>query len=185
MTHLKPRSATIVIYQGDDLDRLGDLKREADVAGRLSAAGGARLGDVPAAREAYEAFVDDAADRAVEVEIHALGRLRFTELMRTHPPRDVDVDGQDGKQPHPDDTDWDVNVETFPDALLTYRDGDKRTIARPDFGSVEEARTFVDEELAEGDYARMWQAAYLLNRSPSGDPKAVTFFDASPRSDET
>ena len=149
MSTLKPRTATVVIYQGDDLERLGELKREAALAERLAqddldaarrSARGAPLrgGDpdplveaeaafeaaVKPTRDAYDAFLDEAVERAVEVEVQALGRKRFRALVEVHPPRMVkDSEGKD--VPHEDDDGFGVDTATFPDALLTYREGDK------------------------------------------------------------
>jgi hypothetical protein len=194
---LNPRTATVVIYQGDDLERLGELKREADMAERLaqadldaarSRARGAPLrgGDpdpvaeaeaafeaaVAPTRDAYDAFLDEAVERAVEVEVQALGRKRFRALVEKHPARMVTVEGKEVA--HEDDDGFGVDTTTFPDALLTYNTDGKRTIVAPEFTAGALA-DFLDEEVSDGDYEKLWQTAYYLNRSPGPDPKATRY----------
>lgn len=203
MTTLKPRTATVVIYQGDDLEQLGELKREADLAERLaqqdldaarrSARGAPRRdGDpepvseaeaafeaaVGPSRDAYDAFLDEAAERAVEVEVRALGRKRFRTLVEAHPPRMV-TDGEGKESAHEDDDMFAVDTTMFPDALLTYREGSVQTIASPELtpGALSD---FLDDEVSDGDYEKLWQTAYYLNRSPGPDPKATRYSAASP-----
>jgi hypothetical protein len=195
---LNPRTATCVIYQGDDLERLGELRREADMAERLAqedldaarrSARGAPLrgGDadpvaeaeaafeaaIAPTRDAYDTFLDEAVERAVEVVVEALGRKRFRALVENHPVRMV-KDAEGKESPHEDDDAFGVDTSTFPDALLTYRDGDKRTIVSPEFtpGALAD---FLDEEVSDGDYEKLWQTAYYLNRSPGPDPKATRY----------
>lgn len=181
MPHLKPRSATKVLYQGDDMARLSELKRKVDHAKRVTEESASRLGDdfeaaVTTAQSEYDEFVNQAAERAVEVVVNTIGRRRFVELVEKHPPREVDSEpdekGETRKVEHPDDQGYGVNTETFGRALLTFRDGDYVTLAEPKFSSVREAEDFVDDELSEGDYEELWLLAYFLNRGPSSDPKA-------------
>lgn len=218
MTHLKPRSTTVTLYQGDDMDRLAHLKRAVDIAERLAQQdGNARAGDesvdenedVKAARDAFDAFVDDAAGRALSVELHSIGNLNFVNLVAAHPPRRVAVEvepvlmeralGEDEAQPIPqlpsapkmvdhDDDAWcGVDTTTFPRALLTFIEADvpddeepARTIASPEFPTPTKLARFVDRELAEGDFEQIWITAYHLNRNPSADPKAARYSAASP-----
>lgn len=203
MTTLKPRTASVVIYQGDDMDRMTELRRAAEQAEAIaerSKGAPRRAGDefgagVQEAKDAYDAFVDEAAERAVTVELHSIGRRRFRDLMTEHPPRKVMVkDDPDPEQPdlpvkeheedHPEDAGYDVNVDTFPEALLTYIDPDDsevRTIAAPEFKDRKAVTAFLDDSVSEGDFNGLWQAAYYLNRMPSQDPKASRF-SAAPRS---
>jgi hypothetical protein len=225
MTHLKPRTATIVLYQGDDMDQVAQLKREVDIAERKmriaeleheQSSGTARAGDdtsddiaaaeaaVGAARDAFDAFVDDAAGRALSVELRTIGRRRFRDLLAEHPPRLVKrkvhlpqerVMGEEAPPPlaqveedaeHEDDREWGVNSETFSRALLAYRDGDIVTIGAPEFADRAAVERFIDDEVSEGDFDGLWQAAYLLNRTGSQDPKALAHWASGSRStDET
>lgn len=202
---LKPRTATVVLYQGDDMERLAELRREADAAeaqahADLQSAARAplRAGDeepleefraaVQPARDALNAFIDEAAERAVEIRLQAIGSTRFAELVLAHPPRKVQVDGK--TVDHEDDAafadhlshfgifDGAVDVSTFPKALLKHREG-RRTIVEPD---LDEAALFefLDEECSEGDIDAMWRPAYLLNRAVATDPKGVKFLNNDP-----
>lgn len=189
MTHLKPRSTTVLLYQGDDMDQLAHLKRKLDYAERQAAqkaqdakdGAALRYGDdleedtsVADAQREYDSFLDQAAERALEVELRAIGRRRFRDLLEAHPPRMVDSepdeDGKIVKVEHEDDAGWGVDASTFPEALLCYRDDDVVTIAKPEFKNKGEVKAFIDDDLTDGDYEQMWVAALMLNRSPSADP---------------
>ena len=205
MALLKPRTATVVLYQGDDMERLTELRRAADVAevqarADLQAAAHAsrRMGDeepietfreaVQPARDELNAFIDEAAERAVEVKLQAIGSTRFADLVLAHPPRTVQVDGK--TVDHPDDAafmdfllhygieDGAVNTATFPKALLKHREGG-RTIVDPDLSESKLAE-FLDEECSAGHIDEMWRAAYLLNRAVTVDPKGARFLNNDP-----
>lgn len=207
MALLKPRTAKVVLYQGDDMERLTELRRAADAAeiqarADLQSAAHAprRTGDeapieafreaVQPARDALNVFIDEAAERAVEIQLQAIGSTRFAELVLAHPPRTVQVDGKTVE--HPDDAafadlllrygieDGAVNTATFPKALLKHREG-RRTIVDPDL-SGEELAEFLDEECSAGHIDEMWRAAYLLNRAVTVDPKGVKFLNNDPTS---
>lgn len=190
---IKPRTATVPIYDGDDLHRLGELRRAADHAERVVAAqdkarrGAARVGDddepseaaqaLTAARNAYDAFVDEASDRATFVDLQALPRRKFRNLMATHPPR----------KDNDEDAAWGVNMETFGDALLAYVDeesSDVRTVVAPAFQTKADLEAFLDV-ISDGDFSDLFNVAYELNRAPSSDPKAQRFSVAPPISDVT
>lgn len=216
--HLKPRSTTVVLYQGDDMDRLADLKRAVDIAERVAQAkaeetGGsaARFGDdeptnaeaehaLAKAQAAYDTFVDEAAERALSVQLRSIGRKRFRDLLLEHPPRKVPetVDTprrlaeaeaetvETGRMvDHPDDADWGVNTETFPEALLAFRSGGLVTIGQPNFDSSADVESFINDELAEGDFEQLWVAAFMLNRSPSADPQSRRYSTGSPSTGAT
>lgn len=210
MTHLKPRSATVTLYQGDDMDRLAELQRKVELAQRIAqnGAGNARMDDAPEdgdptplkdAQAAFDAFVDEAAARALSIEIRTIGRRRFRDLVAEHPPRMVEkkaappAEGEAAAEPkapemveHDEDAGWGINTETFPLALLCFRDEGTVTIAQPDFATKADVQRFVDDELNEGDFDQLWQASYLLNRTPSQDPKGLVYsLSASLSTDET
>jgi hypothetical protein len=189
---LKPRTATVVIYQGDDLETLGDLRREAERADRRveehrRSGAPRRDGDeLPSAKpqkDAYDAFVAEAAERAVTVTLRALGRRRFRDLVADHPPR-ISKDDEGNETTHPDDG-YGVNAETFPMALLTFVDSDMRTITEPEFSTSAALREFLDDVISEGDFDSLWTTAYFLNRSPGADPKVSRYSTDSPSSVET
>lgn len=204
MPTLKPRTATVVLYQGDDMDRMTELRREADQAAEIAQRSKAPLRagdevvseDVQRKRDAYDAFVDVAAERALTVEIHSIGRRRFRDLMLAHPPRKIMIkDDPDPEQPgipvgehevnHEEDAGWEINSDTFPEALLSFIDPDDsevRTIAEPAFKDRKSVIEFLNDECSEGDFNGLWQAAYYLNRLPSQDPKASRFSTGLPSS---
>lgn len=190
MSTLKPRTATIPIYQGDDAERLAELRMAVAIAERQETqAQGPRRGgdpapseDVRAAQAAYDAFVDEAAERAVEVVVRAIGRRRFRDLVTAHPPRMV-KDSKGEEVVHDDDYAYGVNVETFAPALLTFVDPTSvdddgkpvRTVAKPEFTNSGGLRDFLDDDVTDGDYERIFITAYWINRSPGSDPKELRY----------
>ncbi len=207
-----PRKTTILIYDGDDMERLADLRREVDIAERyvdnlktrledVASQSPRRLGDdaPPAserveeaeqkaqeARDAYDAFVDEAAERADEWVIGAIGHEEYRQLLKDHPPRKVS--GEDGKDiTHPDDTGWDLNSETFPKALLTFVDPDDdevRTVLEPACDSIAALKKRI-KRLSAGEFDSLWVAAWSLNNGAIADPKASIFSPAGRKSTET
>lgn len=204
MSTLKPRTATIPIYQGDDTERLSELRMAVAIAERQaeikrqqhesSQGGPRRMGDKPAtssadvqeadaailaAQDAYDAFVDEAAERAVEVQVRAIGRRRFRELVAAHPPRKVK--NSEGKEvTHDDDAPYEVNVETFAPALLGFAEAGEegvRTILAPAEAvkSAKALEDFLEDDLTDGDYDKVFQVAYWINRAPGSDPKELRF----------
>ena len=209
MTRIKPRTASLTIYQGDDLAALADLRMAAEVErrkneqaredaeerARESEKSEARAGDDEVvgtfevctdAQDAYDAFVDEAAERAVVVTVRLIGRKRFADLCDAHParmvtqtvePTEAEPVPQSREVPHEDDEGFGVNVspEAFPTALLTLRDDDVHTIIEPEFKNAADLRDFLDNEISDGDFATLWMMAYSLNRSGSLDPKATRY----------
>ena len=125
MSTLKPRTATIPIYQGDDAERLAELRMAVAVAERqaMQSNGAPRRGGdsdpaeaIKAAQAAYDAFVDEAAERAVEVVVRSIGRRRFRDLVAAHPPR-KEKNSTTGPSMSPR-TSF-TSVATSPDSLLT------------------------------------------------------------------
>lgn len=187
MSTLKPRTATIPIYQGDDSERLAELRMAVAIAERQATQStGPRRGgdpapseDVKAAQAAYDAFVDEAAERAVEVVVRAIGRRRFRDLLAEHPARKV-KDDKGEEVTHEDDAEYEVNAETFPPALLTFAESGEegvRTIIGPDdvLKSPTALRDFLDDDLTEGDYRKIFAVAYWINRTPGSDPKELRY----------
>lgn len=188
MSTLKPRTATIPIYQGDDTERLAELRMAVAIAERqaqIAAGAPKRGGDddpqaaVNAAQAEFDAFVDEASERAIEVVVRAIGRRRFRDLMAEHPAREVD--GPDGKKvTHDDDREYGVNVETFAPALLLFAEAGEdgvRTITDPAevTKSPTVLRDFLDDEVTEGDYEKIFTVAYWINRAPGSDPKELRY----------
>lgn len=188
MPELKPRQTSMVIYQGDDIERFAELRQKVEFAEReyeRDKKAPARTGDdvsddaVVAAKAAFDAFVDEAAERAVEVRIRALGRTAFRNLMKDHPPR-VDDKGEELL----DDGAYGVNLDTFADALLAYSHDGVSTILEPAFPSSADRQRFLDD-ISDGDYDDLFTRAYHLNRNPGADPKASRYSVARPTSTET
>ncbi len=186
MTSIKPRTARVVIYQGDDLARLSELdeavaraeeavKRvereparprmmhEADLAVPARAA-------LVKARADRDEFAAEAEVRGVAVHLHALPRRTWRSLMRDHGARE----GDEG------DKVLGVNMETLPDALLPL--------------SIDAAASGIDggldeflDSLADFDYYdRLFLQAFALNRgSAPADPTRRLLSAGSPTSGET
>lgn len=186
---LKPRTASFLVFQGDDMGRLAELRRAAEVATRqaeIAARGPRRGGDpIPTAteeQEAFDTFVDEAAERAVEVTVQAIGSKRFRDLLAAHPPRTEVVDGKEVVVE--DDRDYAVNTETLPMALLTYRDPgnpERRTIVEPDLSEAD-LREFLEDDCADGDFEKGWETAFWLNRGEGADPRLGKYSTGTPDS---
>ncbi len=224
MSTIKPRSASVVIYQGDDFPVMAELRQAAGVADRFAdqaqaevdrladrlkrSQSGSRLGDADESlmaaldvarevaearkaeaqerRDAYDAFIPEAAERAVEVVVQSIGNRRFRELLLQHPPRKVTA--PDGEQSvHEDDAPHGANVTTYPDALLRFidaEDPERRTIASPQM--TRKALTdFLEDEISAGDFESLWLTAHSLNRGVGVDPFLTTYSAPSPRSEPT
>ncbi len=178
MTSIKPRSARVVIYQGDDLARLSELDtivERAETAVRVAEQKAKRTAApitldeatdeqdaLFAAREQHseavvvrDAFAEEAEGRGVVVFLHAQPRKAWRALMEVHGPReDVEADKALG-----------VNMATLPDALLPM--------------SVDREQSTIDGDLTEfleslsdyDYYDRLFLQAFALNRgSAMADP---------------
>lgn len=149
MTVLMPRTTTVLLFQGDDLARIEELRQAAE-----NAAGKPRdLGDLDPAVE-HDEFVKEAEQRAVRVVLKALGRKQWRSLVAAHPPRpDVEADQSLG-----------VNDETFGEALVLA------SLDEPAL-SGDEAEEFLDS-LRSADFDRLYATAFALNRFQGDAPKA-------------
>ena len=178
MTSIKPRSARVVIYQGDDLAHLAELDaavERAETALRVAEQKAKRTAApitldeatdeqdlVLVARDQHaeaavirDAFAEEAEARGVVVVLHAQPRKVWRALMDEHGPReDNDADKALG-----------VNMDTLPDALLPM--------------SVDREQSTIDGDLTEfleslsdfDYYDRLFLQAFALNRgSAMADP---------------
>lgn len=182
MTALKPRTARVVIYQGDDLARLEALDdavaRAEDALKRAEKDKRMRtLAELPPTAAAEEALVQaraerdefaaEAEPRGVVVVMHARPRKEWRALMREHGPRDnEDADKMLG-----------VNMDTLPDALLPpsiCRDTSCPTCSAEgaDRTTVEgDLEQFLDSLSDYDYYDRLFLQAFALNRGSAGaDP---------------
>lgn len=129
MTGIKPRTARVVIYQGDDLARLSELddrvakaevglavaKRKAEEWSKAVHTADERPpaeADVIAATERHDEavlerdlFAEEAEERGVSVVLHQVGRKEWRRLKNAHPPRDGNAE----------DEQFDCNVDSLPD----------------------------------------------------------------------
>lgn len=170
MSTIKPRTARVVIYQGDDLEQLEKLdeavtKAESEVKRVERNAGPRLLDETDPAVEAQNAaddakaerdqFATEAEQRGVVIVLIARQRLRWRELMREHPARE----GND------DDAVFQVNMDTLPDVLLP--ESIDREMSTLD-GDVNE---FLNSLNDFDYYNRLFLAAWSLNRGAAvADP---------------
>lgn len=163
-----PRRATILLYQGDDRERLEQLLADIEGKSATAAAAPARMADtdtdVAEAVEAYNAFLPEAEARATKVVVQAIGNRKWRRLRNEH------------TKPGEDGGDGEVDMEAFSDALLTFADDanpEMRTIAEPRFDHPGKLDAFLDS-LSEADYNRLFTAAYAVNYTAGvSDPKAL------------
>ena len=193
---MSTRKVTIPIYDGDDFERMSELRREVMVAERRAEEGvvsktSARAGDdepdyLQEAKDAFDAFVDEAAERAEMWVLNPIGHEEFRELLKAHPPRTIK--SEDGKEvPDPEDDGWDVDITAFPKALLSFVDPDDeevRTVVEPKFDTEAQFRRRL-KRLSAGEFESIWVAAYMLNNGAISDPKHFRFSPAGLRSSET
>lgn len=160
---IQPRTSTVVIYQGDYIDRIRLLERKAEAA-REAAEGAPRtLDETPdylALAEEHDALVREAEESAVHVVVRALRRSEWKALVAEHPAREG----------HKGDEAVGVNEETFKDALVA--------------ASVDLTADDLDN-LSDVDFDRLYFAAFALNRAPVADPKAGLVSRMTQQSDET
>lgn len=178
MTKIAPRTATTILWQGDDLARIQEL--EEAVYSAVSRAGPRLMheGDpkLAAARE-HDEFVTAAKVRAVVVTLQALGRKKWGALVAAHPPRDDDEQ----------DMAFRFNTETMADPLVS---ASLRSATAPDPAytpdlSTDEGREEFLDSLSDGDFGRLYKDAIVLNRGASPDPKADLYSRLARTSDET
>jgi hypothetical protein len=196
-------SKTVPIYADDDNERLYELRVAVHIAERNllekrlnpKPAENARGGDdepsevaeaeaaFSAAKDAYDAAVDEAAERAEEWVLHSIGFEAWDDLLAKHPPRKVaQGEGEDKKEvDHPDDAEFGVNTLTFGKALLLFvdpEDGEHRTVTKAgDIGLDGLARRI--RRLSRGQVDTLWSTAYHLNTGGIADPKATRFSTAA------
>lgn len=171
MTSIRPRTATVTIYHGDDLERLSSLHLAAEVAARREATAALRIGDevgdAQAKQDAYDTAAAEAAERATVIRVNAIGHKRFRSLLAEHPMRD----GNDG------DKALGANEDTFPEALILA------SVVEPDMSRAE----LVDllDNLSEGEFEHLFATTYALNRVMTADPLGSRYSVLTPNTDET
>ncbi|GAB2970298.1 hypothetical protein [Nocardioides montaniterrae] len=181
--------ATVIIYADGDLERLNALVRDRVLAevklaeAKAEQATALRYGDgedvvlaeaVEAARQAYDDFEAEAADRAEAWELQPIGHTEFRELVAAHPARripnpEAGAPGEPATIVHPDDAEYAVDVTAFGRALLLFvdpEDPEIRTVTQPADGLVRRLK-----RLRAGHFDRLWRTAYDLNTEDVLDPK--------------
>lgn len=177
---IKPRTATVVIYQGDDLVRLSELddaatkaelaqkqaERAKNIPGRVrllnepddvAAAVIAATEEYEAAKAARDEFASEAEARGVAVALKSLPRKDWRRLRNAHPPRDGNSE----------DEMFDCNVDALPDEAFPMSiDRAESTIE----GDLDE---FLDSLTDYDYYRRLFPTMLALNvGGAAADPKA-------------
>lgn len=153
MTTLKPRTTTVVLFQGDDLAHIAELLEAVNSA--ISIDGPRRQGDGNPAQEAakaHDAFVTEATERAETITLQALPRKQWRELQVKHAAR----------EDNDEDELYGFNFATMGDDLVPA------SITEPDYAKSDE---FLDS-LSDGQFSRLYSAAVVLNKGGGELPKA-------------
>lgn len=190
----KPRTAEVVIYTGDYLDRIRHIERKHDAA--MEAYERAvkaeekeirRVGSTPESAalraeadrlaEDHDRLVEEAEDAAIRVRVTTVRRRKYRELADAHPPRE----GEKG------DAALGVNALTFrealvPEALVEVTE-DGQTKAWKDY-TADEREDFLDT-LAEADFERVFGMAYALVNGYSRDLQMLRGDHSSPTTPES
>lgn len=145
MTKLEPRIWKHTILQGDDEEKLRELR--AAVA-RLEPGN-----EHDAATEAANDFAAEAEGRGVTVTLRSVGRKKWRELVESNPPREGDDDDKAAG----------INLDLFPEALVPA------CITGPTFTDGELA-DFLDA-LTPAQFDFLALAAWSLHKSLGLDPK--------------
>lgn len=154
---ITPRIDTVTILQGEDDQRLRELRATVDRLKPKKGGEPATLDEtsaLQAAEEAVEEFKAEAEERGVKVVLRALGRKTWRDLIAKHPPRE-DNEG---------DKALGANTETFEEELVAA------SIASPTFSSVEERDHFLDS-LSIATFGELGIKAWSLNMGSAASPK--------------
>jgi hypothetical protein len=172
MAEIKPRIASLLIYQGDVLDQIEHLEQTIEAAEAAEDGDAPRtLGDpLPSAdlREKHAELVAEAEADAIRVRLRNLGRRTWNELIAKHPPRDE----------NDDDAALGVNEESFFDEAIVLG------LVEPEFTSDTERGRFL-EDLAPSDWAQVKWKFWALNAVVAADPKPLPVSARTQPSDET
>lgn len=177
----KPRTAIVPIYDGDDFQQMADLRRAVEIAERNATAAPLRVGDdvtseVQAAKDRFDAFVNEASTRAEEWVLEPIGHTEFYDLVADHPPR-TEKDDEGKERVIDDDAPFGVNSRSFGKALLEFvdpEDPDIRTVKSPAFEYADGLSKRL-KRLTAGEFDTIWMRAYQLNAGGVADPKASLY----------
>lgn len=182
------RTTVVTLLQGNDYDAVVDLKSDIERAARTGMT--RRVGDADPMTEtveAFDGFMDAAAERAMKVGLTALHRKEYRKLRNEHPPRMID--GPEGPTTHPEDFANGFNEETFGDVIVAacmveFATKSENPDEIPTFGDRPAAEAFLDE-LSDGDFSQLYSAAVSLNQGVGPDPKVRLSSLLAPTSDGT
>lgn len=184
--HLTPHTRTEILLQGEDEERLSDLRAtaaelRAKAEGLRRKAASTRadalLADsdewaeaeaaAKAAEEAAEAFASEANERGVKVVMRHIGRKKWREIIAKHPPREGDAGDKVAR----------YNVDTAPDDIVPA------CLASPALNDADR-EAFLDS-LSDGQFDRLAWLAHEVNRSFGADPTPRLLSVSSQTSDAT
>lgn len=161
MTTLEPRIWKHTILQGDDDDRLRDLRAAAaalEPKGERGESDAELMSDddpwaaYDAACAEADAFAAEAAGRGVTVILRAIGHKRWKDLVKQFPPGEDEADKAVG-----------VEVEPFTEALI---------LAAFSSPLLDDTQAFLDD-LTPADYDTISGGAWALHKRLGADPKAL------------
>jgi hypothetical protein len=183
----KPRTTTVVLFQGDDLDPIEERRQafQRALVDQTRTVGVRRAGDddLDDAKEAgaeYDRFMDEALERAAHVQLQALPRSRFRQMVADHPPREDEKDeAGEVTESHSEDRRYGFNVDTMADALVPAS-----VVIEGQFANQPERDAWLDE-LSDAEFSKLYSAAILLNQGGGPDPKARFSSLIDRMSDET
>lgn len=176
-TTIKPRTASVTIFQGDYLDDIEHLRRKAEAAQEAESRSPRMLAEVPESQaliEQHDALVKEAEETAVTVKVRNLGRRQYHDLKVKHPPRLKD----DNERVVEADKALGCNEDTFFDELVPL------SLVAPSFDSDQDRQRFL-EDLSPIDWERVKLAAFGLNERVAADPKLFPVSKPTSESDET
>lgn len=160
------RKTTVLLYQGDDLERLAELGEAIEAAkGDRTPLLNGETSLIDEALAEYNAFLAEAEARADRYPLRSIGRLAWRALVAAHPPREENAD----------DAPLGVNEETFGPELIAACWVDD---------SVGDKVSAVND-LREADYDTLFAAAWVLNKTATAAPKAVKLSDVITKNDAT
>lgn len=180
MSGFKPRTLKVPLYQEDWQQRVDLAKAAADAAERRWRDAEKRRGtevrlmsEPPAAEAAYVEYERLAAEHdeikaqaeaegAVVVTVQALGRRKWSELVKANPPRTGDDVPDDVRE---NDKTLGVNDEGLGEALVPLAIAD---ISDPDLSKDD-----LLNAISSAQWDLLYGAAFALNRSVGSDPKAA------------